>query len=122
MLVATLTPSNKPSVFLIAIACGVLFSSAMRLMLNFNGGHIDEYDYLFVGKQLLAGKDWGTYFYIFGSNLNWYILGIGESLAGLSGARAMAGCHGTGCRGMGCYGALACTATPAKRPREWLYE
>ncbi|UJS23721.1 ArnT family glycosyltransferase [Thiothrix winogradskyi] len=91
---ATLTPSNKPSVFLIAIACGVLFSIAMRLMLNFNGGHIDEYDYLFVGKQLLAGKDWGTYFYIFGSNLNWYILGIGEFLGGLSGARAVAGLFG----------------------------
>ena len=83
-------PSKMPSLFLLVVVCGVIFSAALRLMLSFNGGHIDEYDYLFVGKQLLAGNAWGTYFYIFGSNLNWYILGVGEALGGLEGARAIA--------------------------------
>ena len=68
---------NMPYLFFLAVLSGVLFSVAMRLLLGFNGGHIDEYDYLFVGKQLLAGKDWATYGYIFGSNLDWYIVGHG---------------------------------------------
>lgn len=87
-------PSKMPSLFLLVVVCGVVFSAALRLMLSFNGGHIDEYDYLFVGKQLLAGNAWGTYFYIFGSNLNWYILGVGEALGGLEGARAIAALFG----------------------------
>lgn len=91
---ATLQPGARPYLFLAAILSGLLFSVAMRLYLNFNGGHIDEYDYLFVGKQLLAGKEWRSYFYIFGSNLNWYILGIGDAIAGLAGARAVAGLFG----------------------------
>lgn len=88
------TPTKTPYLFLAAIVSGVLFSAFMRLLLNFNGGHIDEYDYLFVGKQLLAGKQWATYGYIFGSNLNWYILGLGEAVGGLPGARAVAGLFG----------------------------
>ncbi|HRJ53258.1 MAG TPA: phospholipid carrier-dependent glycosyltransferase [Candidatus Thiothrix moscowensis] len=91
------TPARSaaiPYLFLAAIAGGLLFSALMRLLLHFNGGHIDEYDYLFVGKQLLAGKEWSTYGYIFGSNLNWYILGLGEAVAGLPGARAVAGLFG----------------------------
>ena len=87
-------PGAIPYLFLAAILCGLLFSAAMRLYLNFNGGHIDEYDYLFVGKQLLAGKEWATYLYIFGSNLDWYILGMGEAVGGLEGARAVAGLLG----------------------------
>lgn len=83
-------PSAMPYLFLATIVCGLLFSLAMRLTLDFNGGHIDEYDYLFVGKQLLAGKHWNTYSYIFGSNLDWYLLGIGEAWNGLTGARFIA--------------------------------
>jgi hypothetical protein len=83
-----------PYLFLAAIMTGVLFSALLRLYLNFNGGHIDEYDYLFVGKQLLAGERWRTYFYIFGSNLDWYLLGVGEALGGLDGARVVAGLCG----------------------------
>lgn len=85
---------NIPYLFLVAIACGLLFSAAMRLQLGFNGGHIDEYDYLFVGKQLLAGEYWRSYFYIFGSNLNWYLLGLGDAAGGLTGARVVAGLFG----------------------------
>lgn len=85
---------NMPYLFFLAILGGVLFSAALRVQLGFNGGHIDEYDYLFVGKQLLAGQPWATYGYIFGSNLDWYILGMGEALGGLEGARAVAGLLG----------------------------
>ncbi len=87
-------PGTMPYLFFAAVVIGLLFSVAMRLYFNFNGGHIDEYDYLFVGKQLLAGEQWRTYFYIFGSNLNWYLLGIGEALGGLEGARVVAGLLG----------------------------
>lgn len=87
-------PGTLPYLFLAALAAGLLFSAVMRLLLDFNGGHIDEYDYLFVGKQLLAGNKWATYGYIFGSNLNWYILGSGEAVGGLVGARAVAGLFG----------------------------
>ncbi len=83
-----------PYLFLFAVGGGVLFSLLMRLSLNFNGGHIDEYDYLFVGKQLLSGGHWKSHFYIFGSDLNWYLLGIGDAWAGLTGARAISGIFG----------------------------
>ncbi|WMP15867.1 ArnT family glycosyltransferase [Thiothrix lacustris] len=87
-------PAARPYLFLAVLAFGLLFSVVMRLYLNFNGGHIDEYDYLFVAKQLWSGNEWRSYFYIFGSNLNWYMLGVGEALGGLLGARAVAGLFG----------------------------
>jgi len=43
-------------------------------------GHMDEYDYLFVGKILTAGDEWPTLTYIFGSDFNWYLLGWSERL------------------------------------------
>lgn len=79
--------TKKPYLFYIIVVGGVLFSILLRLDLGFNGGQIDEYDYLFVGKQLLAGQTWDTYSYIFGSDLNWYLLGIGDHLGGLTGSR-----------------------------------
>lgn len=86
--------STVPSLFFAALLVGLVFSVLMRINLGFNSGHIDEYDYLFVGKRLLTGQSWNTYSYIFGSNLDWYLLGLGESLGGLYGARALAGLLG----------------------------
>ncbi|CAA6815207.1 MAG: Unknown protein [uncultured Thiotrichaceae bacterium] len=85
---------QKPYLFIGVVILGVLASVLMRLQLNYNAGHIDEYDYLFVAKQLLAGKTWNTYAYVFGSDLNWYIYGIGDAIAGLTGARFVAGIFG----------------------------
>ncbi|GEM_PF-1267898 len=65
------------------------YSLLVRFDIEFNGGQIDEYDYLFVSKMLFSGQTWETYSYIFGSNLNWYILGIGETIGGLTGARVL---------------------------------
>ena len=49
---------------------------------------MDEYDYLFVGKTLLAGGHWPTHSYIFGWDFNWLLLAWGDNyLGGISGAR-----------------------------------
>jgi hypothetical protein len=80
-----------PLFFIITIAlllCGAAF---LRAKFDFNAGHMDEYDYLFVGRQLLAGREWASHIYIFGSDLSWYLLGWGERyLGGLTGARMIA--------------------------------
>lgn len=77
----------QPYLFWSVIVLCLLVSFIFRFDFDFNGGHIDEYDYLFVGKLLLSGGTWNTYTYIFGSDLNWYLLGIGEQLGGLTGGR-----------------------------------
>jgi len=52
---------------------------------------MDEYDYLFVGKTLLAGNHWPTHTYIFGWDWNWLLLAWGDNnLGGISGARHIA--------------------------------
>lgn len=77
----------------LVIASGI--SLWQRTQLNFSAGHMDEYDYLFVAKTLLAGHDWPTHTYIFGSDFSWYLFGWGERLfGGLSGARTMAAALG----------------------------
>ena len=71
-----------------AIAAATLFSIVQRVLLNFRAGHMDEYDYLFVGKTLMENMEWPTYTYIFGSNFSWYLFGFAEQwLGGLAGAR-----------------------------------
>lgn len=76
-------------VTLLLLLCGVAF---LRVQFDFNAGHMDEYDYLFVGRQLWASKEWATHIYIFGSDLSWYLLGWGERyFGGLTGARLVAG-------------------------------
>ncbi|MEM7257869.1 MAG: phospholipid carrier-dependent glycosyltransferase [Pseudomonadota bacterium] len=73
---------------IIAVAAAVAFSIWQRSMLDFRAGHMDEYDYLFVGKSLLQGLEWPTYTYIFGADFNWYLFGTAEQwFGGLSGAR-----------------------------------
>lgn len=84
-----------PLLFLIILIVAVTVSLWLRVQFNFNAGHMDEYDYLFVGKRLLSGATWPSYSYIFGSDLNWYVLGLGDRwLGGLSGARTVAGLFG----------------------------
>lgn len=79
----------------IAALLAAALSVWARLQFGFSGGHIDEYDYLFVGKSLWADKPWRSYIYIFGSNLSWYLLGFGDRwLGGLEGARLVAGVFG----------------------------
>ncbi len=52
---------------------------------------MDEYDYLFVGRQLLSGLTWPTYSYIFGSDISWYLFGFFEKhVGGFAGARVAA--------------------------------
>ena len=92
-----MSPSTArlPLFFLTLLAVVVLASLYLRIQFDFNTGHMDEYDYLFVGKRLLSGESWPSYTYIFGSDLNWYILGWGEKhLGGLSGARMISGAFG----------------------------
>lgn len=50
---------------------------------------MDEVDYLFISKVLFLGRTWVTQTYVFSSNIPFYLLGIGEKLAGLLGARVI---------------------------------
>lgn len=34
--------------------------------------HMDEFDYLFIGRRLLEGTGWPSLSYVFGANFNWY--------------------------------------------------
>lgn len=73
----------------------MIFLAATAIWLHVQGysnpAHMDEYDYLFVGKNLLAGNDWPSLTYIFGADFNWYLYGVSERyLGGLNGARVLA--------------------------------
>ena len=85
---------SKPYVLFFFLAIGFLASLFFRFNFEFNGGYTDEYDYLFVAKQLLASHTWDSHSYIFGADFNWYILGIGEHFGGLIGARVLIGILG----------------------------
>ena len=86
---------HQPRLFLGILFAIVAASLYLRFQFNFNAGHMDEYDYLFVGKQLLSGESWPSHTYIFGSDFNWYVLGWGEQMfGGLAGARMIAACFG----------------------------
>lgn len=84
-----------PFLFLAVLALLLAVSAYLRLKFDYNAGHMDEYDYLFVGHRLLSGLGWPSYSYIFGSDLNWYLLGLGDHLfGGLTGARMVSGIFG----------------------------
>ena len=90
-----LLSARLPLFFVTLLTALVLASLYVRFQFDFNTGHMDEYDYLFVGKRLLSGGTWPSYTYIFGADFNWYLLGWGErNLGGLSGARKVAGVFG----------------------------
>jgi len=78
----------------------LLVAATLRAQLDYNGPYLDECDYLFVSRLLYAGEDWPTQRYIFSSNLPLYVLGIGEQLGGLSGARAVAAALGVASLGL----------------------
>jgi 4-amino-4-deoxy-L-arabinose transferase-like glycosyltransferase len=59
----------------------------MRVRLDFNSAYLDESNYLFAGQQLIDGKDWNIVRYMFSSSLPIYIIGLGNELNGLLGAR-----------------------------------
>ncbi len=84
--------NNQPALLLF-----LCIPALVLLRIQFDGaaGHMDEYDYLFVGKTLLAGNQWPTHTYIFSWDLNWLILAWGESVfGGLQGARVVAAVFG----------------------------
>lgn len=94
--------NNLTSVFTCLLLLGL---SIIRLQVDGRAGHMDEYDYLFVGKTLLAGNDWPTHTYIFGWDLNWMLLAWGDlNLGGISGARLIASLLGiVSIAGMYCF-------------------
>lgn len=85
-------PSKSISVrALIVISIPLLLMVFLRMQLNARAGHMDEYDYLFVGKTLLVGGQWPSHTYIFGWDLNWILLAWGDlNLGGIAGARRIA--------------------------------
>lgn len=82
----------------------LLIAAALRAGLDFNGAYLDECDYLFVSRLLYAGESWPTQTYIFSSDLPLYVLGLGEQLGGLLGARSVAA--GLGLISLGLYAAV----------------
>lgn len=75
-----------------------------RLSVGFNGPYLDESDYLYVSRLLEAKQPWKTYADIFSSHLPLHVLGVGEQLGGLLGARLLAAALGLVSLGF-CYGA-----------------
>ncbi|NJM91128.1 MAG: phospholipid carrier-dependent glycosyltransferase [Myxococcales bacterium] len=89
---ASALPISPKRISAISLVLGLLAGVALwqRLRLNFNGAYLDESDYLYVGRLLHDGKPWNTYTYVFSSHIPLHILGFGERLGGLLGARALA--------------------------------
>jgi len=83
---------HAPTIVQAAFLCAIMALLVLfRSQLNATAGHMDEYDYLYVGKTLLAGKDWPTHSYIFGWDVSWLAYGWGEAVfGGLAGARIIA--------------------------------
>ena len=57
------------AIVFLAIIC--LF--CLRLLFLQLPVHMDEYDYLFVGRQLINGESWPSLSYVFGADFNWYL-------------------------------------------------
>lgn len=86
----TSSPSTSHSRALIVAVTAVFTILLYRLQIDARAGHIDEYDYLFVGKTLMSGDFWPTHSYIFGWDFNWLLLGWGDKfIGGIAGARTV---------------------------------
>lgn len=92
----------------LAVVLGAITALALwqRVTVNFNGPYLDESDYLYVSRLLEAKQPWNTYTYIFSSQLPLHVLGFGERLGGLLGARLLAGALGLASLAF-CYGAAS---------------
>ena len=89
--IKNLLKNNPGPIICTAVICAIAVSVWQRVQLGFRAGHMDEYDYLFVAKSLLADMTWPTHTYIFGSDFSWYLFGWGEQfIGGLVGARTVA--------------------------------
>ncbi len=90
----------------LAVVLGAITAIALwqRLSVDFNGPHVDESSSLYVSRLLEAKQPWETYNSIFGSRLPLHVLGFGERLGGLLGARLLAGALGLASLAF-CYGA-----------------
>lgn len=71
----------------LALFVSLIIAIWMRVRLDFNSAYLDESNYLFAGQQLIDGKDWNIVRYMFSSSLPIYIIGLGNELNGLLGAR-----------------------------------
>jgi len=81
--------THKQLLLLLCLSLPVLLF--LRMQVNITTGHMDEYDYLFVGKTLLGGGHWPTHTYIFGWDINWLLLAWGDTVfGGLHGGRIVA--------------------------------
>jgi len=72
--------SPLDTALVILLVAGALLGVAIRFQLNYNGLHIDEANYLFVGKQLLDGLEWPTKHYVFSSDIPILWLAIWDRL------------------------------------------
>lgn len=78
--------SQKHGLWLSALIV-VIATMTLRVVAPMSG-HMDEFDYLFVGKTLLSSQGWPTLTYIFGADFNWYPFAIADNtIGGLNGAR-----------------------------------
>lgn len=86
---ATLPPPRRVTV--LALALGALTGVVLwqRVRLGFGGPALDETSGLSVARVLREQVPWNTYSYAPGSHIPLHLLGIGDELGGLIGARAM---------------------------------
>jgi hypothetical protein len=78
------------TLFALAIAAAVIVVLWLRVSLNYNSPYLDECDYMFVGRVLLAGIEWKTHTYIFSSDLPLFVMGVADKLGGYLTARSLA--------------------------------
>lgn len=86
---ATLPPPRR--VTMMALAFGALAGVVLwqRMRLGLGGPSSDETSGLYAGRLLSEHLAWNSYHYAPGSHIPLHLLGVGDALGGLNGARAM---------------------------------
>ncbi len=86
---------NNTVVLSLGLAVALGISAYYRMQLGTTAGHMDEYDYLFIGKTLLSGNNWPSHTYVFGWDLSWLLFAWADvSFGGLTGARLVSAFFG----------------------------
>ncbi|MEZ4361506.1 MAG: glycosyltransferase family 39 protein [Kofleriaceae bacterium] len=96
---ATLSLSRRSTWVALVAGGAVGVTLWLRLRLGYNGPHLDESTALYLSGLVRSDAEWNTYEYVASSHIPMHVLGLGERLGGLVGARAVALVLGAGSLG-----------------------